>query len=111
MIRAVREGADVVNLSLGMRTVDNDLVLALETALDIIDEMSESLEPPALVASAGNYGDDRPVWPAASRRVISVGALAEDPDDRSQFLTAQWSSRGVWVDCSTIGEGIVSMYV
>ena len=92
MIRAVREGADVVNLSLGMRTVDDQPCLALETALDIIDEISESLEPAVLVASAGNYGDDRPVWPAASRRVISVAALAQDPDDRSQFITAQWSS-------------------
>ncbi len=111
MIRAVREGADVINLSLGMRTFDNQPCLALETALDLIDEISESLEPPVLVASAGNYGDHGPVYPAASRRVISVAALAPVPGDPTQFVPAEWSSRGVWVDCSTIGEGILSTFV
>ena len=31
-----------------------------------------------LVAAAGNYGDDRPVWPAALRGVVAVGALTQE---------------------------------
>jgi Subtilase family len=105
MVRAVKDGAHVVNLSLGMRTLNNQPCLALESALDLIDEMSEGSEPPVLVASAGNYGDTDPVWPAASRRVVSVAGLTANMDP------AGWSSRGVWVDCSTVAEGIVSTFV
>jgi hypothetical protein len=105
MIRAASEGAHVINMSLGMHTVDGQPCLALETALDLIDEMAEGSEPPVVVASAGNYGDSEPVWPAASRRVISVAGLT------AQGEPARWSSRGVWVDCSTVGEGIVSTFV
>lgn len=105
MIRAVRDGAHVVNLSLGMRTFDNQPCLAIETALDLIDEMTEGSEPPVFVASAGNYGDSEPVWPAASRRVVSVAGLT------AKLEPAGWSSRGVWVDCSTVAEGVVSTYV
>ena len=111
MIRAAKEGAHVVNMSLGMGTIDNEPCLAFETALDLIDEMFEGREPPVFVASAGNYGDERLVWPAASPRVISVAALAKHPKNGSQFEPAEWSSRGEWVSCSTIGEGILSTYV
>jgi subtilisin family serine protease len=105
MIRAVQDGADVVNVSLGMRTADNRPCLAFELALDVIDELRESGEPAVIVASAGNYGTGDPVWPAASRRVLSVAGLT------AGFQPAAWSTRGFWVDFSTVGEGIVSTYV
>jgi hypothetical protein len=105
MIRAVKDGAQVINLSLGMHSVDNQPCLALEVALDVIEAMSEGSEPPVLVASAGNYGTRDPVWPAASRRVVSVAGLT------AALQPATWSSRGTWVDCSTVAEGIVSTFV
>jgi subtilisin family serine protease len=107
MIKAAKAGAHVINLSLGMRTLDNQPCLAFEAALDVIDEISEDLgsEPPVIVASAGNYGTDDPVWPAASRRVISVAGLT------SALQPASWSSRGFWVDLSTVGEGVISTFV
>jgi subtilisin family serine protease len=37
--------------------------------------------------------------------VVAVGALTQS------LTSADWSSRGSWVDCSTIGEGIRSTYV
>ena len=48
------------------------------------------------------------MWPGASRRVISVAGLT---GLTANPTPAAWSSRGVWVDCSTVGEGIVSTYV
>ena len=102
MVRAVREGAKILNLSLGVTTVDNQPLLAIEVALDLIAE----IDPDALVfAAAGNDGTDVPCWPAASKRVVAVGALAPD------LTPAAWSNRGFWVDCSTVAEGIVSTYV
>ncbi len=58
-----------------------------------------------VVAAAGNYADTRPCWPAAFREVVSVGGLAPD------MQPTAWSTRGFWVTCSTIGQGIVSTYV
>jgi subtilisin family serine protease len=105
MVRAVKDGAPVLNLSLGCRSIDDQPPLAFEAALDAIDEITEGREPPVLVAAAGNFGDSVPVWPAASRRVLSVAALT------AQMTPAEWSSRGVWVDVSCVGEGIVSTFV
>ncbi|HEX5087702.1 MAG TPA: S8/S53 family peptidase [Nocardioides sp.] len=108
MIRAVKDGADVLSLSVGMRTVDDRPSVALELALDVIDEIvaRRKREAPAVVVSAGNYGDNRPVWPAAfTDRVISVAAL------NTRMQGAGWSSRGPWVTCSCIGQGIVSTFV
>ncbi|MET1059935.1 MAG: S8/S53 family peptidase [Nocardioides sp.] len=111
MIQAVREGAHVLNLSLGMHTVDNKGSVAFELALEAIDRIAQEQErePPVIVASAGNYGDDVPVWPAAFAatwdRVISVAGLTADLEP------ADWSSRGDWVTCSCVGEGIVSTFV
>jgi subtilisin family serine protease len=58
-----------------------------------------------IVAAAGNYGDTRPSWPAAFPGVVSVAGLAPD------MLPSLWSSRGFWVTCSTIGQGLRSTFV
>jgi subtilisin family serine protease len=102
MVQAVEQGARILNLSLGVNTVDDQPLLAIEVALDLIAE----IDPEVLVfAAAGNDGTTVPCWPAASKRVVAVGALAGD------LSGAPWSNRGFWVDCSTVGEGVVSTYV
>ncbi len=107
LVRAVRDGAQVVNISLGTRTQDDGPPVALEAAFEVVAEIeAEQQREVLVVAAAGNYGDTRPCWPAAFRRVVAVAGLtAED-----QPATA-WSSHGVWVDCSTVGEGVVSTYL
>jgi Subtilase family len=106
MVRAVEAGADVVNLSLGTRTRDDVPPVAMTAALEIIAERSRATgKEVLLVAAAGNFGDTRPCWPAAFRQVVSVAGLSAQQDP------ADWSSHGFWVDCSTVGEGIVSTYV
>lgn len=111
LVRAVREAFEagqsvVVNLSLGTTTVDDTPPLALQGALDTVEAMAAQAELEVLVvAAAGNDGDTRPVWPAASRGVVAVGALGQD------LTGASWSSRGIWVDCSVIGDGVLTTYV
>jgi hypothetical protein len=104
MVRAVEEGARVLNLSLGTQTVHDEAPIAMQVALEIIDSRKGG-EEVVVVAAAGNFGTDAPCFPAAFRRVVAVGALT--PDGRG----AEWSNRGFWVQLSTIGEGIVSTYV
>jgi hypothetical protein len=111
MVTAVQDGFDagqsvVLNLSLGTTTTDNEPPVALEAAVDLIEEMAAEQDRDVLiVAAAGNYGDDRPVWPAALRGVVAVGALTQ------QLTGAPWSSRGPWVDCSVLGDGVLTTYV
>ena len=127
MIRAVREGNQILNLSLGCQTHDDLPPIAIHAALQVIREMEHAGDERAgdergegdrgghdcrtecgnvlIVAAAGNFGDTRPCWPAAFRRVVSVAGLAPD------MLPSQWSSRGFWVDCSTVGQGVRSTYV
>jgi hypothetical protein len=106
MVQAVREGAHILNLSLGTQTLEDQPPVAIEVALEIIGDIErrEGREV-VVVAAAGNYASTRPCWPAAFRRVVSVAGL--EPDGRP----SEWSSRGFWVDCSTIAEGVRSTYV
>lgn len=104
LLRAVRDsGAEVVNLSLGTQTLDDQPLLALQVAFELLTEGGH--DDVLLVAAAGNFGTTRPCWPAASRRVVAVAALT------ARMEPADWSSRGHWVDVSTVGEGLVSTYV
>ncbi|WP_426593045.1 S8 family peptidase [Cellulomonas sp. McL0617] len=106
LIRAVRDGADVVNLSLGAQTQYDQPSLALAAALDVVREIEiERAREVLVVAAAGNFGDTTPVWPAAFRRVVSVASLTAD------LRPSAFSSRGSWVDCAAIGEGILSPFV
>jgi hypothetical protein len=106
MVRAVREGAQILNLSLGMETLDDQPSVVFEVALELIDEEAAKTGREVLVvAAAGNFGHARPCWPAALRRVIAVAGLTQD------LAPAAWSTRGAWVDCSTIAEGVRSTYV
>jgi hypothetical protein len=106
MIRAVKEGAQIVNLSLGGHTLDNAPPVALQAALETITEWEHHTGREVLiVAAAGNYADTTPCWPAAFPRVVSVASLAPD------MSPSQSSSRGSWVTCSTIGQGLRSTFV
>jgi subtilisin family serine protease len=107
MIRAVIEdGAQIVNLSLGCQTQDNVPPVAIQAALEIIGEWERDTgRDVIIVAAAGNSGDTTPSWPAAFPTVVSVAGL--EPD----MQPAPWSSRGYWITCSTIGQGLLSTYV
>lgn len=105
MIRAVKDGAQIINLSLGCQTRFDSPSLPIAAALDVIARHEKVPGETVIIASAGNYGDSRPTWPAAFRRVVSVGGLAPD------LRPTAWSSRGFWVDCATVGEGVLSTFV
>jgi hypothetical protein len=105
IVKAVREGASIVNLSLGAQTLDDQPLVAVEAALEMIEEETRGDREVLVVAAAGNFGSTRPSWPAAFRRVVAVAGLTADG------RPAEWSSRGFWVDCSTVAEGVVSTYV
>jgi len=106
MVRAVREGAQVLNLSFGLEALEDRPPVAFQVALELIDEIAAAQPREVLlVAAAGNFGRDRPCWPAAFCNVVAVAALTQD------LAPADWSTRGFWVDCSTMGEGVRSTYV
>jgi subtilase family protein len=105
---AVARGAQILNLSLGTETVDDEPPLAL---VDVVDDFlsHDGHADVLVVCAAGNGAGEEEVWPAALARdhenVVAVAAL--DAEGRP----ARWSTHGEWVGISTIGEGIVSTYV
>jgi hypothetical protein len=111
MVREVRAGLEadqhvIVNLSFGAETADDERPVAFGVALEIIDEESrKARKETVVVAAAGNFGHDRPCYPAAFPTVTAVAALTQG------MLPAEWSSRGAWVDVCTIGEGVRSTFV
>ncbi len=102
MLKAARDGASVINLSLGTQTLDDQPLIAVGAALEMIEDLRREV---LVTAAAGNFASKRPCWPAAFRRVVAVAGLTVDG------RPAEWSSRGFWVDCSTVAEGVVSTYV
>lgn len=107
MVRAVEEGAQVLNLSLGTQTFDDQRPVAFEVALEIIAELeARNGREVLVVAAAGNFADNRECWPGAfPSPVVAVAGL------RADLTPSDWSSRGPWVDCSTVAEGILAPYV
>nr|WP_240188815.1 S8/S53 family peptidase [Nakamurella flavida] len=102
MLRAAADGARILNLSLGSETEDDQPPPALRVALDLLAERHPDV---LVVAAAGNSDSTHPCWPAAFRDVVAVGALGVDR------RRAPYSNHGHWVDCATVGSGVLSTYV
>jgi hypothetical protein len=101
IVRAAARGVDVVNLSCGCFTEDNEPPLVLATAISRL-----GLDTIA-VAAAGNHGVDRPgtpFWPAALDDVIAVGARTPTG------ARAPFSPDAPWVDLLAPGVNVVSTY-
>lgn len=94
--------APVVNLSLYGYTHHDMPPLLLTSAIDKLPRST------AVVAAAGNDATDRPAWPAAHKRVISVGAL---DTTNGEPRRAPFSNYGWWVDCCAPGVDVWAAYV
>lgn len=89
---------DVLNLSLGGHTVDDQPSPLLAAAV-------AALPRTVVVACAGNTASDRPMWPAALPGVIAVAAL-----DAAGERAAPFTAFGPWVDACARGEWLASSY-
>jgi membrane-anchored mycosin MYCP len=103
LVRFERLGVQILNLSLGHFTDDDQEPLVMTTALNRLDPDL------VVVASAGNHGGQgsRPLWPAALPRVVAVGAT------NAAGEVAPWSPAPPawpWVDVLATGEDVVSTY-
>jgi subtilisin family serine protease len=91
---AARNGARVINLSLG----------GLQEAQVVVDAIDEATRDGVLVvAAAGNGGTAGVSFPARVPEVLAVGAAAQNNPDRR----AAFSSFGPEVDVVAVGENII----
>lgn len=93
---------DVLNLSFGGPTSTN---LSLPALCGVLDAALDADPDLVVVASAGNNGLDRPVWPAALPRVLGVGALLPGGQVWPR------SNHGSWVSAWTQGLELSSTFV
>jgi hypothetical protein len=103
LVELADRGADVINVSAGFFTGDDEPALAVTTALRLIGRRT------VVVAAAGNHGLDaanprRPMWPAAYDEVVSVGALTPTG------VRAPFSPDAPWVRLMAPGVNVVSNY-
>jgi subtilisin family serine protease len=91
ILRATADGVDVINMSFGGPGGFNLEAAAIQMA---------SRAGIVLVASAGNEGNQKILFPAGYDTVVAVGATDEN-DARAEF-----SNFGGWVDVTAPGVGI-----
>lgn len=107
--QAARDGAQVINLSIGTQTVNDIPPLGMATGIQRAIAFNGDI---LIVCCAGNFGDTRKVWPAAfsltfPRNVVAVSGL----NAQLQKPNPEWPTHGDFVQFSTRAEGIVSTYV
>jgi Subtilase family len=109
--RMTEAGAQVISMSFGCVTADNEAPFALKHAIDYaLDWSAEHGRPaPVFVASAGNFGDkpglaDKKFWPAADPRVWAVAGADNVGGD---WQLAKYSGRGDWVDVAAPANGLL----
>ena len=93
--RAIADGANIINMSLGEASYSQSLDEAVQ------DAWNAGL---VIVAGAGNDGTTAAFYPAALDNVISVAAFDED------HRRPSFSNYGSWVDISAPGNVIMSTY-
>lgn len=97
--RAIAEGADIINLSLGGTSVKDELLLTV-----IQEAMDEGI---VVVCAAGNItGTPQVFYPGAYEETIAVSALKQLGD--SMTFASAYSNYGDWIDISAPGSSIKS---
>jgi len=96
--------ADLINCSFSGPSLHDAAPLAIERALALLRPST------VVVACAGNRATDRPQWPAASKRVIAVGAVGRDCESED-WKRADFSGYGPWVDCCAPGVRVPSTFL
>jgi subtilisin family serine protease len=89
------ESLDVLNLSLGGYTLDD------EPSPLVAESLGRFGKQTVIVVAAGNSGSNRPFWPAALKSCVAVGALEPDGTRRAEF-----SNHGWWVDACAVGAKV-----
>jgi len=103
LVDLAARGADIINISAGFFTGDDEPALAMTSALRLVGPQT------VIVAAAGNHGGAkdkprRPLWPAAHDEVVAVGALT------AMGTPAPFSTGGPWVQLLAPGVNVVSDY-
>jgi subtilisin family serine protease len=102
MVHLLQAGANVINMSVGCTTWDNQPPFAMRAAVDRLRDRA------VLVAAAGNYErkatSTPPSWPAALDGVLAVGS-ADDSGEASFF-----SPKQPWVDLVAKGSNVSSTF-
>jgi len=94
---AIKNGAEVINLSLGWpKLID---LAKVKAAFDLAEKNNV-----VVIAAAGNNNKDLPTFPCSYENVICVGAI----DNRGEL--ADFTNHGSKVDITAPGESIVSTY-
>ena len=102
-LRALPSDVHIVCLALGGGAQGDQTLPA--TASVLRDWSSDPvLSRRVVVASAGNDGTKRPMWPAAFKRVVAVAALGLNGD------RARFSNYGWWVDACSTGVDVDSAF-
>jgi subtilisin family serine protease len=95
---------DLVNCSFSGPVLGDTQPLVVERALGRLSPST------VVVGCAGNAGNDRIQWPAASTRVIAVGAIGRD-DPSKPWRRTDFSSYGTWVDACAPGVRVPSAFL
>ena len=94
------ESLDVLNLSLGGYTLDD------EPSPLVAESLGRFGKQTVIVVAAGNSGSNRPFWPAALKSCVAVGALEPDGTRRAEF-----SNHGWWVDACAVGAKVCGPFL
>jgi hypothetical protein len=98
---ALSQPVDIFHLSISCTTYKSQPLIGIEAWLGFL----QGYKGAVCVVAAGNDGDSKRHWPAASAGAVSVGALAADWRSRARF-----SDYGSWVDVYAPGRDLVNAY-